>query len=265
MRDFKDRLKKGDRVLGVWCDLPSPHVINVMAKTGLDFAIIDMEHGFPSFETVDAMIKATEVEGCTAMVRVAKNDESYILKALDMNAKGVLIPHIESVEDAHAAINFSKYHPKGMRGFTSLTRAGGYSLHNVATHCGKQNDRTVVGLLLEGKKGIKNIDKILAMDEIGEVDFIYIGAYDLSQAFGHPGCVDHPAVKKALETCVKKIRARGLAAGGYVAKDEKDMQWMCAMGMQVITLLPDCTVLFHAYEKLCMDFQRVVSNKRGTP
>ena len=92
------------------------------------------------------------------------------------------------------------------------------------------------------------------------MDVIYIGAYDLSQAVGFPGQVDHPEVKKHLEASVKKIMERGIAAGGYVAKNADDMQWMCDIGMQFITLLPDCTVLFHAFESLCQDFRRIKSS-----
>jgi len=116
-------------------------------------------------------------------------------------------------------------------------------------------------LVLEGKEGIANLDDILTIDKIEDkVDIIYIGAYDLSQAVGFPGQVDHPEVRKHLETCVDKINNCGIAAGGYVAKNSTDIAWMCDMGMQLITLLPDCTIIFHAFESLYNDFCEITSH-----
>lgn len=246
---LKDSLKKGKVVYGPWCVIPSPSTINVIAATGVDFVIIDMEHGPHSFETAEDMMRAAEVEGCAAIVRVAKNDESLILSALDIGAAGVIVPHIESRQDAEEAISYAKYFPVGERGFSPFTRAGGYSLNDVRDHAAKQNNKTMIILLLEGKGGVNNLDDILSIKDIRKkIDVIYIGAYDLSQAIGYPGQVDHPEVRKQLEVCIKKIRGKGIAAGGYVAKNDSDIRWMTELGMQFITLMPDCTILFHAFE-----------------
>ena len=254
---LKRLLRNGECVIGPWCTMPSSSVINVIAATGMDFVIIDMEHGPHNFQTVEDMIRATEVENCTPLVRVAKNDESLILNALDIGAYGIVIPHIESKADAEAAISYAKYYPLGKRGFSPFTRAGKYSLHNVKNHSKLQNRQTIVILVLEGKEGTANLDDILKIKNIrNKIDVIYIGAYDLSQAVGLPGQVDHPKVKQYLERCIKKIRTRDIAAGGYVAKNKSDISWMCRMGMQFITLLPDCTILFHAFESLYNDFRK---------
>jgi 4-hydroxy-2-oxoheptanedioate aldolase len=257
MNTLKNLLRKGNVVYGPWCTIPSAAVINIIAATGVDFVIIDMEHGPHSFETVEDMIRAAEVEGCSTIVRVAKNDEALILNVLDVGACGVIVPHIESREDAESAISYTKYYPLGTRGFSPFTRAGGYSLHNVKDHAEKQNKETALILLLEGKKGIDNLEDILSIEDIEtKVDAIYIGAYDLSQALGVPGQVDHPDVRSTMERCIARIRKSGIAAGGYVAKDENDIKWMRDMGMQFITLMPDCTMLFHAFEKIYYDFRK---------
>jgi 4-hydroxy-2-oxoheptanedioate aldolase len=226
----------------------------------MDFVIIDMEHGSHSFSEVENMIRAAEVEGCTPLVRVAKNDESLVLRALDVDAHGVVVPHIESKIDAQNAVKFSKYFPLGQRGFSPFTRAGRYSLKRVAGHSELQNEQTIIVLILEGKEGINNLDDILGIECIeSKIDVIYVGAYDLSQALGLPGQVDHPEVKKLLAECIMKIRLRGLAAGGHVAKNKTDIEWMCEMGMQFITLLPECAILANACENLYADFSAVKS------
>jgi len=246
---LKNLLKKGNIVYGPWCVIPSASVINVIAATGVDFVIIDMEHGPHNFQTVEDMVRAAETENCSPLVRVAKNDESLVLSALDVGACGVIVPHIESRADAERAISYAKYYPLGTRGFSPFTRAGKYSLLNVGDHAEKQNEKTVVILLLEGKGGIDNLDDILSIKDIEKkIDVVYIGAYDLSQAIGYPGQVDHPQVMHQLKMCIQKIRKKGIAAGGYVAKNDSDIKWMTKMGMQFITLMPDCTILFHAFE-----------------
>lgn len=247
--DLKTRLKAGDVLYGPWCTLPSPAVINVIAATGVDFVIIDLEHGPHDFETLEDMIRAAEVEGCAALVRVAANEETPILKALDLGASGVMVPHVETREDAERAISYAKYYPLGSRGFSPFTRAGGYSLEGTRHHAANQNALTMLFLLIEGRGGTNHLEDILSIDELGKkVDGIYIGAYDLSQSLGVPGEVDAPVVKNVMAEMIRKIKARGLAAGGYVAKDDKDVKWMREMGMQIITLLPDCTILYHAFE-----------------
>ncbi|MCX5811479.1 MAG: aldolase/citrate lyase family protein [Proteobacteria bacterium] len=254
---LKNTLKKGNVVYGPWCTIPSAAVVNVIAATGVDFIIIDMEHGSHNIETVENMIRAAEVEGCFSIVRVAKNDEALILSALDIGACGVIVPHIESKEDAELAISYTKYYPLGTRGFSPFTRAGGYSLHNVKGHAEKQNKETSLILLLEGKAGIGNLEDILSIEDVEtKVDAIYIGAYDLSQALGVPGQVDHPDVRSTMEICIARINKSGIAAGGYVAKDENDIRWMRDMGMQLITLLPDCTMIYHAFERFYHDFRK---------
>ena len=258
--NMKRTLKQGKVVIGTWCTIPSASVINVIAAAGLDFVIIDMEHGPHSFQTVEDMIRAAEIEDCTPLVRTAKNDGALILNALDIGAHGVVIPHIESRVDVELAISHVKYYPLGNRGFSPFTRAGSYSLYNVQNHSEVENEQTLLLLVLEGKKGIENLDNILNIENIKDkVDVIYIGAYDLSQAIGFPGQVDHPEVKKNLEISITKIRDHGIAAGGYVAKNSTDILWMYNMGMQFITLLPDCTILFHAFESLYNDSNEITS------
>jgi 4-hydroxy-2-oxoheptanedioate aldolase len=260
---LKTRLKRGEIVVGPWCIIPSPTITDIVGRTGLDFVIIDLEHGAHAYEEIENMVRAAENNSCSPLIRVAKNDEDHILHALDLGAEGVIIPHIQSRADAEAAISAAKYYPLGSRGFSPYTRAGGYSRDNIEKHSQIQNEKTVICLILEGKEGIKNLDEILSIKNIDKtVDLIYIGAYDLSQALGIPGQVNHPRVRKSLEQSINKIRRRGIATGGYVAKNASDMTWMCTIGMQFITLLPDVTIIYHAFESSYLDFGNVLKTMK---
>lgn len=255
---IKSRIKAGEVICGPWCVFPSPAMTDIIARAGSDFVILDMEHGAHDLQTIEGMLRAAESRGCATLVRVPGNDEAEILHILDLGADGVIIPHIQSVGDAKKAIAHAKYYPLGSRGFSPYTRAGGYSLHNVTSHTIDQNERTIVGLILEGEEGIENLDRILAIRGIRDsIDIIYIGAYDLSQALGVPGQVDHPEVRKRMKKSIRKINAAGIAAGGYVAKTQDDMRWMIAMGMQFITILPDVTIIYHAFEAKFKEFEAV--------
>ncbi len=252
---LKKKLKNGEVVFGPWCVIPSPSLINIIGSAGMDFVIIDMEHGPTGFQNAEDMVRAAESENCCPLIRVGQRSESTILKGLDIGAQGLLVPHIEKREDAQETILFSKYYPEGERGFSPYTRAGGYGYLDIQNHARKENEETLIGVILEGKEGIQNIDSIL---ETKKIDLIYIGAYDLSQAMGMPGQVQHPDIKKEMEKCIRKIRDSGIAAGGYVAKNTEDIKWMKDIGMQFITCLPDTAVIFHAFHDFMQDFKQAI-------
>lgn len=253
-KPLKKRLNNGEVVFGPWCVIPSADVIDIVASAGFDFVIIDREHGPASFETVADMTRAAQSRGVSAIVRPGAVDERQILQSLDLGADGVLVAHVESGEDAREAIALGKYHPAGRRGFSPYTRAGGHAGGDITAHARTQNDRTLIGVILEGRRGIENIDAVL---ETEHLDLLYVGAYDLSQALGMPGEVSAPAVRKALEAAVRKTRDAGIAAGGFVASGPDDMAWMVDIGMQFITYLPDRAVLHKAMRSAVDDFSKL--------
>jgi len=201
---LKRKIAHGDYVIGTWCTLPSPSVINVLGASGLDFVIIDMEHGPTDFVTAEDMIRSAESEECSPLIRVPSNNESDILRALDIGAHGIIVPNIESVDDREKAVSYIKYPPSGIRGFSPYTRAGNYSNLD-SNYTAKENKETMTVLIVEGIEGLKNLEGIINDPQI---DVIYIGTYDLSQAIGKPGKVNHIQVKEELEECVKKYNIK---------------------------------------------------------
>ncbi len=252
---FKQRLQKGETVFGIWCVISSGSVMNIIASAGFDFVIIDMEHGPSGFETAEEMVRAAQSEGVSPLIRIGQINEEYILKALDIGVEGILTAHVGSKEEANEVVTLAKYHPEGKRGFSPYTRAGHYSGGDIVQHAGLQNDRTIAGVIVEGSSGVANFDDILSTPNL---DLIYIGAYDLSQALGMPGQVGHPQVRHAMEACMAKARSKGVAAGGYVAKNTTDIQWMIGIGMQFITYLTDCALLHDACKSAVDEFRSVI-------
>jgi len=212
-----------------------------------------MEHGPFSIDIAENCVRALDSEKCCPVIRVPKNDEAYIVNALDVGAHGIIVPHVDSVEDAKKAISHIKYHPIGNRGFTPYTRAGGYSKDNIEKHAETENKETMTILIIEGKKGIENLDKIL---EIDNIDVIYIGQYDLSQAIGMPGKVTHPKVIDFMKQNVDKIKAKGVAAG-TLAHDLEELERFKKLGFQFITYFVDCAVLYHSYNDVVKEFKKL--------
>lgn len=243
MNKLKEKLAKGKIVLGTWCEIPSPEFINVLATAGLDFVIIDMEHGAMDFATTGEMTMAAQVEKCSVLIRVARNDESDILRALELAPEGIVVPHIETVQDSKKAIQFTKYPPVGMRSLNPFTRAGSY--HTTPTYTTSQNENNIVSLIVEGKKGIANIEKILDKN----IDVIYIGTYDISTVLGVPGEIKHKKVLNTLETLVKKIRKQGKIAA-CMFHDEEELAYFKRIGIQMICYKVDTAVVYDSFSKI---------------
>lgn len=248
---IKEKLKKGEFVLGTWCDLPSPTVVNVLGKAGLDFVIIDMEHGVMDYKLAQEMVMAAECEGCDALIRVPRNDESDILRALDTGAAGIIVPHIEKIEDCKKVISFSKFPPLGKRGFNPYIRAGEY--HSVQkSYFTKQNNKILVGIILEGNAALNDIENIISDPEI---DIVYIGTYDLSVALGVPGDVTNLRVIEALEAAVVKIKKKGKIAGCMIHNAE-NLKRFKELGIQFIAYNVDSGVLYESFKKMKQELEK---------
>lgn len=237
----KQLLQDGRTVYGTWCLLPSPEVINVLAKAGLDFVLIDMEHGPMDYALAQKMVMAAAADGCEAVIRVARNDEADVLRALDTGASGVIVPHIESVADRERAISFMKYPPLGIRGFSPYTRAGGYTSR--PGHTTLENTRVLSGIIIEGERGFADLPAIIAEPEL---DVVYIGTYDLSAVLGVPGEVRSSKVRGVLEECVRTVRAAGKAAG-CLFHDLEELEYFRGMGLQFLAYKVDSSVLYDGF------------------
>jgi 4-hydroxy-2-oxoheptanedioate aldolase len=248
---LKDALNKGSFVLGTWCDIPSPEVVNVLAKAKLDFIIIDMEHGPMDFKTAQEMDMAARSEGMETLIRVPRIDSSDILRALDTGVSGIIVPHIENIEDRKRVVSYSKFPPVGERGFNPYIRCGGY--HQVGPdYFNERNNNTLVALILEGIGALNNLEAII---DDPEIDLIYIGTYDLSVALGLSGNAQHPKVLKELEKAVGKIRKARKSAGCMI-HDVSDLNQFKEFGIQFITYQVDSAIIYESFSRMRREFDR---------
>ena len=254
---LKEKLESGNAVLGTWAVIPSIVTTDIIASTGLDFIIIDAEHGPISFETAQDMVIACESRGVSPVMRVGTIDEADILKALDIGVHCIQIPNVNTKSDVERIISLSKYQPIGKRGFSPFTRAGNYSIENSTILTAKANENTLVAINIEGKEAIEDIDNILKIDDL---DIIFIGLFDLSKALGTPGEVDNPKVLNYLEKLTVKINKAGKYAGTITTSKEKITSFL-NIGLKYIVHLVDCEMLRDSYSNVKQHFDK--ENKNG--
>lgn len=241
---LRERLKQGETVLGTFQFMRSPMATEALGLAGLDFVIIDQEHGPLSAERSLQMCYAAENGGTCPVVRVRRNDEAEVQRALDIGASGVEIPQIETKADAQDAVNASRFAPLGERGLTPYVRAGKYTGGPQYTE--KQNEKVTLIIHIEGTKGVENLDEILSVEGI---DVIFIGPYDLSQSLGIPGQVMHESVKEMMKSVCKRASEAGKLVGTFAETPETAQQWI-DIGVQYVGYKVDVTILLRQYESL---------------
>lgn len=249
---LKKRIKENKYVFGTWCMLPSDFTVDVISKTGIDFVIIDMEHGTMSYETAERMVRAAECNNTIPLIRTSDDKEQTILHALETNVKSILIPHISNKDQALNVAFAAKYNPKGNRGLSPYTRCHSYDHADLDKSLIKANEDTFVGILVEGKEGLQNLQNICKVDGI---DLIYLGIYDIAQSLNLSGDITNKACIEALENSIKIIKSSGKFAGTFT-RSIKDAKWLKSIGIEFIAYLADSNALFNLYKESLKNFKK---------
>lgn len=241
---LKQKIKTGKTLLGTWCEIPSPEFINVLAQAGMDFVIIDMEHGAMDYEMAGKMVMAAQVEGCSPIIRVPVNDESAILRALEVAAEGIIVPHIETAEERRRVVCAVKFPPEGIRSLNPYTRAGGYRWQPGFT--GTENKNSVVAILVESPKGIENIREIV---DDKNLDIVYMGSYDISAALGFPGETKNPKVEQTIRD-MTKIVLKSQKTASCLFHNQEDLRFFKKIGMKMLCYKVDTSIVFDEISKI---------------
>jgi 2-keto-3-deoxy-L-rhamnonate aldolase RhmA len=204
---LKIKLNDGNLALGSWISLAHPAIAEIMARIGFDWLAIDLEHSVITIREAEELIRVIDLAGSTPLVRLTSNDHSQIKRVMDAGSHGIIVPMVNSAEEAQSAVDAVKYPNKGRRGI-GLARAQGYGA-NFKEYLEWQENHSIVIVQIEHIKAIENIEEILSVDG---VDGFIIGPYDLSGSMGIPGEFDHPELIKAMEkvfSYAKKIHKTG--------------------------------------------------------
>ncbi len=223
--------------------MSDPIVVEIMTKAGFDWLAVDMEHSALTLEQVQNHVRTIESAGLPALVRVGENDGNLIKRVMDTGASGVIVPMVNTKQEAQKAVQSVRYPLKGTRG-VGLGRATDYGF-NFPAYKDWANQKSVVIVQIEHIDGVNHIDEILQVEGI---DAFMVGPYDLSGSLGFPGEFDHPKVSEALKKVLAASRRFGIPAGFHVIppdfkvllKKVKEGYHFLAFSMDILFLGTSC-------------------------
>lgn len=215
MTDLKKKLQKQEVTIGSWITLGHTAIAEIMAKAGFEWLAIDMEHSVIALDTAQQLIQVIEGCGVIPLVRVGENSPSIIKRVMDAGAYGVIVPMVNSKEQAEAAVKAVKYPPIGTRG-VGLARAQGYGAR-FDEYAATVNEESIVIVQIEHIEAVDNLESILSTEGI---DGCIIGPYDLSGSLGVPGNFEHPDVLAALKKVEQTGKEKKVALGTHVIQPD---------------------------------------------
>lgn len=253
MKPFRQKLRDRDLLIGTWFTTPSIYVADIISKSGLDFFILDREHGPLSIETTLELCAVAQGNGVGSIVRCSHNGESEVLRCLDTGATGIQAPNIESCHDARQLVDFSLYPPEGSRGFSLYTRNGRYGDIDAKESQRRTNSEVAIIINIESIDAVDKIDEIL---EIDRVDGVFIGLYDLSKSLGCTGDFKSIEVRDALKRVVAAANQHKRSVG-TICKDSEIAQHYVSLGMNYIVYSVDNNVIRTAYKDFVSDIREI--------
>lgn len=249
LNSFRAKLQN-EGVLGVFSKTSDPSMIEAMGKSGIDYVILDLEHGPNNLLSLQNLIRAAEVAGTVPLVRVPEEAWGTISAVLDIGAAGVQVPKITTAAEVRKVKEMARFFPNGNRGMCRYVRAAGFSSANKAEYF-RSADHNLLILQLEGQEAIDNLDEILRE---GGMDVLFIGPYDLSQSLGVPGEVEHPKVAEQMQLIVAKCLQADVAVGTFVESARLSDYWR-KQGVRYISYAVDVGLLYGTCAEIASQFR----------
>lgn len=206
---FKNAISQRQQQIGLWSTLSTAFAAEAVAGAGFDWLLLDTEHSPGDVLTVMAQLQALSgYPEVSPVVRPATNDPVLIKRFLDVGAQSLLIPYVQSAEEAAAAVAAVRYPPAGIRGVSALTRATQFG--RIKEYATTASDEICVLVQIETQAGLDALESIASVDG---VDGVFIGPADLAASLGHIGALDHPVVVAAVEDAIRRIAEIGKPSG----------------------------------------------------
>jgi 2-dehydro-3-deoxyglucarate aldolase len=255
---FYRELADGGVAMGGFMQIGHPAVAEVLARAGLHWVIFDTEHGGIDLETGTALIRAMSAWLCTPFVRLPINDSAWIARFLDAGVGGIVVPMVNSAEQAKAAVDAARYPPDGRRGF-GYNRANNYGV-DFDEYAAGANAHTAVIVQIEHIDGVENIDRIL---DVKGIDGVFVGPYDLTGSMGIVGQMDHPKMTDALERIINACQRHGVPAGLHVVQPQIErVQKAIDDGFRIIGMSLDNVMLYHAARSFLTEARQLVDETK---
>ncbi len=240
--------EKGSAV-GTFLGVSTPPVLEAISGTGLDFVVIDCEHGFYDMLPMSDMIRSAESKGIAPVVRVADLTHGAMQHALDSGAQGVIIPCLRSVEEFRQAVELAKFAPLGNRGFIKGRGSGfgtaDWAAGSLSDYMNESNERALLLPQCETAEALAHIEEIAA---IGGIDGIFIGPFDLSICMGIPAQFEHPDFHAAMKRILSACQNAGKLCLTFTMSGEEARAYLAA-GFDAVAIGLDTAVFHEAYRQ----------------
>ncbi len=247
---FKQRLQTGPAQIGLWLGLADPYCAELAANAGFDWLLIDGEHAPNDLRGLLGQLQSVAPYPSQAVIRPVIGDTALIKQILDIGAQTLLVPMVESADQARELVRAIHYPPSGIRGVGSaLARASRWN--TIPGYLDKADEQMCLLVQIENLQGLANLDAILAVDG---VDGVFIGPADLSAAMGYRGNPGHPDVQAAIEDAIVRIGKAGKAAG-ILSADQNLARRYIELGARFVAVGVDTTVLMRGLQTLAGAFK----------
>jgi 2-keto-3-deoxy-L-rhamnonate aldolase RhmA len=258
---FKRALREGRPLIGFWSSLCSNLSVEILAGAGFDWLLLDMEHAPNEVPLLVSQLQAMTGGTAAPVVRPAWNDLVLIKRVLDAGGQNLLVPYVQTADEARAAVAATRYPPDGLRGVATAHRSNRFG--RTKDYFQRANEEMCVVVQVETRATLQNLESVAAVDG---VDGLFIGPSDLSASLGHLGNPRHPDVRAAIEDAARRIRKSGKAAGILAPLEEDARHWL-SQGFTVVAVGGDAALLARQSEELAAKFRNLDGqmSKPGTP
>lgn len=247
---LKEKMQEKGSTIGTFLGVTNVPMLECLGYTGLDFVIIDTEHGPYDTQPMSDLIKTAELAGMAPIVRIADVTHKEIQRAVDNGAQGIIVPCLREIEEFKKAVSLTKFAPIGNRGFIKGRGSGfgnePWAAVSLAEYMKNSNEKVLVLPQCETKEALEQIEEIV---QIEGLDGIFIGPFDLSISMGIPGEFHHPEFQKAIARIMKACRDTGKLCMIFVSTVDEARQYIEA-GIDAVAYGLDTAVYTDAYRKI---------------
>lgn len=247
------KLREGGVVSCFKLNLPSGEAAEIAAMAGFDCIWLDREHVVQDWSDIKAQNWAVMAYGAYTMVRVPRGSYSDLIKPLEINAEGLLVPHVMNLEDAKKVIHYTRFHPLGRRPIDGGNADGGYTKLDFDTYLKQANERRFVALQIEDPEPLDELEAIAALEGY---DILFFGPGDFSHGIGAPGEWDHPLLLETRERVAEVARKHGKFAA--TTGSAQNARQLIDMGYQFISIGADVVGLSNYCNQIIDDFNESV-------
>jgi 2-keto-3-deoxy-L-rhamnonate aldolase RhmA len=259
MNRVKQALQTGQAVIGpIIQSIRDPAIVRLMAAIGFDFVYLDMEHGPFTIAEISELCQIARDVGIVPIVRPANQSADHLSRPLDVGALGLLVPHVETADQAIIIIENSKYYPLGRRGYSSRGPHTGFRKVPASDFMVAANEDTLIGVLIESAQGIKNVEEIAS---IPNLDLIVLGRGDLSQDLGIPGQLDADPVQQAVNIVLQACQHYGKAMGMICFDKESAQHWL-EVGVRMLNYGSEVSLLTDLITENLIDIRSYCANHK---